>query len=143
MRPTSGVVAPGVRFLRAESPLARAMDVGPGGKPRGPTWILGLYFTVRFEVVFGGVLGGVKMVSLGKVSVMRGGFVVAVIVMLGGFMVMACSVFVMLRCLGVMLGCLAGHGQTPFDSHWIGEFDPQRIIGDGAQGCDYSGANWG
>jgi hypothetical protein len=72
---------------------------------------------VRFEVVFGGVLGvlrGVKMVSVGQMGVVRGGFMVAVGVMLSGFMVMARSVLVMLRCLGVMLGCLAGHGEAPF-----------------------------
>lgn len=101
---------------------------------------------MRLEVVFGGVLGvlrGVKMVGVGKVSVVGGGFVVAVGVMLGGFMVMACSVLVMLRCLSVMMGCLAGHGEAPFSSRWVGLFDPQRIIGDAAHGCGYSGANWG
>lgn len=68
----------------------------------------GLLFSVRFEVMLGGVLGvlrGVKMVGVGQVGVMRGGFVVAVGVMLGGCMVMACSVLVMLRCLGVMVRC--------------------------------------
>jgi hypothetical protein len=96
-----------------------------------------LLFSVRFEVMLGGVLGvlrGVKMVSVSQMGVVSGGFVVAVEVMLGGFVVMACSVLVMLRCLGVMVGCLAGHWQTPFDSHWVREFDPQRIIGDGAHG---------
>jgi len=87
--------------------------------------------------MFGGVLGvlrGVKIVGEGKVGVVRSGFVVAVGVMPGGFMVMACSVLVMFRCLGVMMGCLAGHGQTPFALHLVGAFDPQRIIGDSAQG---------
>lgn len=76
-----------------------------------------LLFAVRFEVVFGSVLGvlrGVKMVSMGNVGVVCGGFVVAVGVMPSGFVVMACSVLVMLRCLGVILGCLTGHGLAPF-----------------------------
>jgi hypothetical protein len=101
---------------------------------------------VRFEVVFGGVLvvlRGVKMMSMGKVSMVRGGFVVAFCVMPGGFVVVACSVLVMLRCLGVMMGCLAGHGEVPFGSRWVELSDPQRIIGDGAHGCGYSRANWG
>ena len=101
---------------------------------------------MRFEVVLGGVLGvlrGVKVVSMGKVGVVCGGFVVAVGVILSGFVVMACSVFVMLRCVGVVLGCLTGHGLAPFATRWVREFDPQRIIGDGSHGCGYSGANWG
>jgi hypothetical protein len=92
---------------------------------------------VRFKVVLGRVLAvlrGVKMVSVGKVSVVRGGFVVAVGVMPRSFVVMACSVLVMLRCLGVMMGCLAGHGEAPFDSRWVRVFDPQRIIGERAHG---------
>ncbi len=96
-----------------------------------------LLFPVRFEVVFGGVfgvLGGVNMVSVSQMGVVCGGFVVAVGVVPGGFMVMACSVLVMLRCLGVMLGCLAGHGEAPFGSHWVGEFDPKGIIRDCSHG---------
>jgi hypothetical protein len=57
-----------------------------------------------------GVFCGVKMVCVRYVCVVSGCGVVAVEVLLGGFAVMACSVFVMIRCLGVMMGCLAGHG---------------------------------
>jgi len=79
-----------------------------------------LFFSVGFEVVLGGVLGmlrGVKLVSVGQMRVVSGCFVVAVEMMPGGFVVVARSVLVVLRCLGMMMGCLAGHGQAPFTSH--------------------------
>ncbi len=76
------------------------------------------------------MLRGVKMVSVGQVGVMRGGFVIAVEVMLGGFMVVACSVLVMLRCLGVVMGCLTGHRQAPFALGW--GIRPAEIIEDHA-----------
>jgi hypothetical protein len=60
-------------------------------------------------MVLGGVLSvlhGVKMVGVGHMSMVSGCFVIAFIVMPGGFVVMARSVLVMFRCLGVMLGCL-------------------------------------
>lgn len=60
------------------------------------------------NVVLGGMfrmLGGMDMVAVGKMSMMGSDFVVTRKVMLCGFVVMARSVFVMFRCLGVMLCC--------------------------------------
>ena len=57
------------------------------------------------------MLRGVKMVSVGQMSVVGGCFVVAFVVVQGGLMVMACSVLVMLRCLSVVMGCLLRHGR--------------------------------
>jgi hypothetical protein len=51
-------------------------------------------------------LHGVQMVGVRHMNVVGGCFVIPFIVMPGGFVVMACSVLVMFRCLGVMLGCL-------------------------------------
>ncbi|MGO9436004.1 MAG: hypothetical protein ACLPH3_04170 [Terracidiphilus sp.] len=67
-----------------------------------------MHFTVRFNVVLGGflgVFGGMDIVAVGQVSVMGSRFVVAFQMMLGGFMVMARSVLVVLRCSGVMVCC--------------------------------------
>jgi len=71
-----------------------------------------LLFAVGFDVVVGGVLGvlrWVNVVAVGQVGMVRGGFVVAFGVVPGGFAVMARSVFVMLRCLGVMMSGLMRH----------------------------------
>jgi len=70
--------------------------------------LLGVHFAVRFNMMLGGflrVLGGMDVVTVGEVSVMGGRFVVAIQVMLCGFAVMARSVLVVLRCLGVMVCC--------------------------------------
>lgn len=64
-------------------------------------------------MMLGGVLDGVEMVSMGYVRVVCSCFVFAVEMMLGGFVVMVCSVLEILRCLGVMMGCLVGHGKLP------------------------------
>jgi hypothetical protein len=64
------------------------------------------------DVVLGGVLGvlsGVGMVAMRQVGVVGGGFMVAIEVLLGGFVVVARSVLVMLRCLSVMVRCFVGH----------------------------------
>jgi hypothetical protein len=45
------------------------------------------------------------MVAMREVSVMGGRLVVAILVMLRGFVVMARSVLVMFRCQGVMVRC--------------------------------------
>jgi len=52
------------------------------------------------------VLDGVEVVSLCQMGVMGCCFVVAFVVMAGGFVVVARSVLVMFRCLGMMMGCL-------------------------------------
>ncbi len=102
------------------------------------------------QVVLGGmarVLGCVELVRVRYVRVVSGCFVVAVEMLLGGFVVMACSVLVVLRCLGVMMSCLAGHGSLlslGVDLRWlISGIQPARIMGDGAQARDYSRANSG
>jgi hypothetical protein len=61
---------------------------------------------VSFDVVFGGLLGmlgGVNVMSMGKMGVMRRPFMVTFLMARGGFAVMACGVFVVLGCLSVML----------------------------------------
>jgi hypothetical protein len=65
-------------------------------------------FAVGFDVVLGsvfGVLGGMGVVAVRQMGVVRRCFMIAGEVMLGCFMVMARSVLVMFRCLGVMLSC--------------------------------------
>ncbi len=67
---------------------------------------------VGLDVVSGGVLGvlcRVRVVTVGKVRVMRSRLVVALGVVPGGFAVMARSVLVVLRCLRVMMSGLLGH----------------------------------
>ena len=56
-----------------------------------------------------GVLDGMEVVAMGEVRMMGGRFVIAVQVVLGGFPVMARSVFVMFRCLAVVMSCWLGH----------------------------------
>jgi hypothetical protein len=63
---------------------------------------------VRLDVVLGrmlGVFGGMHMMAMRRVRVVRGSFVVAFDVMLRGFLVVARSVLVVFRCLGMMMGC--------------------------------------
>ncbi|MGO9444286.1 MAG: hypothetical protein ACLPXB_05830 [Thiobacillaceae bacterium] len=58
--------------------------------------------------MFGGMLsvfGGVNMMAVSKVCVVSCRFMIAFEVMLCGFLVVACSVLMMLRCLGMMMGC--------------------------------------
>jgi hypothetical protein len=52
---------------------------------------------------FAGVMRGVSVVTVGRVRVMRGLFVIAAVVMFRGFLVMTCRVFVMFRRFPVML----------------------------------------
>ena len=61
---------------------------------------------VRFHMVLGGffrVIFGLNVMAVRQMDMVSGGFVVAVLVMLGGFLVMACSVLVVLRRLCVVL----------------------------------------
>lgn len=63
---------------------------------------------VRFNVMLGrmfGMFSRMDLVTVGQMRMVCGRFVIPIQVMLGGFVVMACSVLVMLRCLGVMTGC--------------------------------------
>jgi hypothetical protein len=71
---------------------------------------------VRFNVVFDRVLrvvGGMDVVTVRQVRVVGGLFVIPRLVMRGGFVVVARSVFQMLCCLRVMTGCFVGHGNPP------------------------------
>lgn len=67
---------------------------------------------VRFHMVLGGffrMILGLNMMAVRQVGMVSGGFVVAVLMMFGCFMVVARSVLVVFRCLLVVLGCFVGH----------------------------------
>jgi hypothetical protein len=71
-----------------------------------------LSVTVSVKVMPGRVLGVFRCVQVVRVSqmcVVGSRFVIAFKVVPGGFVVVACSVLMMLRCLGVMMGSLVGH----------------------------------
>jgi hypothetical protein len=55
------------------------------------------------------VLGGMNKVPVCQVRVVGGFLMVASVVMLGCFVVVACSVLKMLGCLLVMMGCFLRH----------------------------------
>jgi hypothetical protein len=59
------------------------------------------------------VLAGMDAVSVGQVRVVCGLFVVPRFVLRGGFVVVARSVLMVLRCLFVMMGCYLRHVQPP------------------------------
>ena len=88
------------------------------------------------------VVGGVNMVSMRQVRVVSGFFVFAGLVMRGGFVVVARSVFQMLRCLLVMIGCFVRHGFPP-DNLKTGLLKPRRIILSRLHNCGERPANWG
>jgi hypothetical protein len=68
---------------------------------------------------FAGVMGCVLSVALRRVRVMGCGFVIAGFVMLAGFTMMACGVFVMFCCLSVMVRCFLRHIESPWiASNW-------------------------
>ncbi len=83
-----------------------------GGRGRPPAVVMRsgvgrgrfVVFHVRLGGL-GGVMAGVLMMAVREVGVMRGGFVLACFVMLGGFLVMARRVFVVLGCCVVVFGC--------------------------------------
>jgi hypothetical protein len=72
------------------------------------------------------VLGGMKMVSVREMGVVRGLLMVAGLVVSGGFAVVACSVFVVFRCIGVVMGCFVRHGFPP--GRLQSGFYPQREL---------------
>jgi hypothetical protein len=88
------------------------------------------------------MVGGMNMVTVRQVCVVSGFFVIAGLVMRGGFVVVARSVFQMLRCLLVMIGCFVRHGFPP-DNLKTGLLEPRRIIGSRSQGWGEWPANWG
>jgi hypothetical protein len=69
---------------------------------------LRVHFAVSLNVMLGGFLGmfgGVNGVAVGQLGVVGGRFVIATLMMLCGFVVVARSVLVVFRCLGVMMCC--------------------------------------
>ena len=65
-------------------------------------------------MVFGrvfSVLGRVAVMPVGQMGVVCSGFVVLCHMLLGGFVVVARSVLMVFRCLGVVMGCFLGHGE--------------------------------
>jgi hypothetical protein len=64
---------------------------------------------------FAGVMHRVLRVALRGVRMMSGSFVIAGFVMLSGFTVMACCVFVMLCCLIMVVGCFLRHIESPWE----------------------------
>lgn len=84
---------------------------------------------MRYNVVFGcvfRVLGGMKMVSVRQVGVVCGLLMVAGLVVSGGFFVVARSVFVVFRCMCVVMGCFVRHGIPP--GRLQSGFYPQREL---------------
>jgi hypothetical protein len=69
--------------------------------------LFAMLFGVQF-CCFGRVIRGVMHVPLGTLGVVRGFFVSARVMMLGGFFVVTCGMLVMFGSLRMMLGC--GHG---------------------------------
>jgi hypothetical protein len=67
-----------------------------------------VHLAVSLNVMLGGmlgVLGGVNGVTVCQLGVVGGRLVIATLMMSCGFVVMARSVLVMFRCLGVMVCC--------------------------------------
>ncbi|HSZ17384.1 MAG TPA: hypothetical protein VK764_09810 [Terracidiphilus sp.] len=74
-----------------------------------------MHLSVCFDVVLGRVfcvLLGMGLVAMGEVGVVGGRFVISVEMMFRGFAVMARSVFVVLRCLGVVPSCFVRHEES-------------------------------
>jgi hypothetical protein len=85
---------------------------------------------VRFNMVLDRmfrVLCRVDRVTVRQMCMVGGFFVIARFVMCGRFVVVARSVFVMLGCLLVMIGCFLGHIQPPDDLK-TGLLQPRGII---------------
>jgi hypothetical protein len=98
---------------------------------------------VCFYVMLGcffGVIGGLNVVAVRQVGMVTGDFVVAVFVMLGGFMVVARSVLVVLRCLLVVLHCFVGHEEfLPCAGRFAAREDyPDRQTRDGLQPREFA-----
>jgi hypothetical protein len=95
-----------------------------------------------FDVVLGGVLcmvDGVDRMAVSKVGMVTSRFMVPIEMMLGGFAVVARSVLVMFRCLGVVMCCFVGHNNS---SRGAGSLHGHaRIIVRGGCGLGYRLAN--
>jgi hypothetical protein len=77
----------------------------------GRNLLVAVGLDMMLDRVFG-VLDGVQVMAVREVRVVGGFLVVAGLVVRGGFVVMARSVFVMLGCLFVMMSCFVGHRTT-------------------------------
>lgn len=69
-------------------------------------------FAVGLDVMLGGVfgmLGSMDVMPMREMRVMRGRHVIPIFMVFCGFAVMACSVLMMLSCLGVMMRCFVRH----------------------------------
>jgi hypothetical protein len=58
-----------------------------------------------------GVFQSARVMAVRQVGVMTGSLVKTLVVMAGGFAMMTCSVFVVFRCLPVMVCCFSRHGE--------------------------------
>jgi len=67
-----------------------------------------MIFHMRLGRVLG-MLGGMNMMAMGQMRVMRGFLMLAGLVMLGGLVVMVCRKLVMPCGLLVMIGCFLRH----------------------------------
>ena len=94
--------------------------------PERQSLLLAVGLNVMLHCMFR-MVGGVNVVTMRQVCVVSGFFMFAGLVMRGGFMVVARSVFQMLRCLLVMIGCFVRHGFPP-DNLKTGLLKPKRII---------------
>jgi hypothetical protein len=65
-----------------------------------------------FDCVFG-MLSSMDLMSVGQVRMVSGGLVIAGFMMRGGFVVMMRSLFVIFRCLLVMICSFLRHGYHP------------------------------
>jgi hypothetical protein len=66
---------------------------------------------------FAGVMGRVLCVALRGVRVVSCALVIAGFMMLSGFTMMACCVFVMLCCLVVVVRCFLRHMKSPWNAN--------------------------
>lgn len=83
----------------------------PAGNVNRPG-LSGVHAAVRFYMVLGGffrVIFGLNVMAVRQVGMVSGSFMVAVLMMLGCFVVVARSVLVVFRCLLVVLRCFVGH----------------------------------
>jgi hypothetical protein len=76
------------------------------------TWLVSMVLDVQFRRLFG-VMKCVMGVSLRRVGVVRGGLVVASLVMPGGFAMVLRRLVVVVRCVLVVFRCLLGHALLP------------------------------
>jgi hypothetical protein len=77
---------------------------------------------------FGRVMGGVMQMPLGGVSVVRGRFVIAFLMVPGGLAMMASRVLVVFSCIVMMFCRLFGHSVLPAIAFWIARRQTNRRL---------------